>query len=120
MKKRSVVLILYFIVLFGPIYWMVITSLKTDVEILQDFTLIPREVTFENYREIFTSEVWRSSFMNSLIYVLINVPDFHLEVWRAGKRLVRHKLVVGRARGTKCDEAQKFSGSLHRNHGDRL
>ena len=73
MKKRSVVLILYFIVLFGPIYWMVITSLKTDVEILQDFTLIPREVTFENYREIFTSEVWRSSFMNSLIYVLINV-----------------------------------------------
>ncbi len=25
------------------------------------------------YREIFTSEVWRSSFMNSLIYVLINV-----------------------------------------------
>jgi glycerol transport system permease protein len=73
MKKRSVVLILYFIVLFGPIYWMVITSLKTDVEILQDFTLIPREVTFENYREIFNSEVWRSSFMNSLIYVLINV-----------------------------------------------
>lgn len=51
---------------------------------------------------------WRqSSVAASSTYVLINVPDFHLEVWRAGKRLARHKLVVGRAKGTKCDEASK-------------
>ena len=58
MRKRSITLTIYFLLLFVPIYWMVITSLKTDVEILQSFTLFPQQITFENYKEIFTSEVW--------------------------------------------------------------
>jgi glycerol transport system permease protein len=73
MRKRSITLTIYFLLLFVPIYWMIITSLKTDVEILQGFTLFPQQITFENYREIFTSEVWRSSFFNSIVYVLLNV-----------------------------------------------
>lgn len=73
MRKRSLALTAYFLLLFVPIYWMVITSLKTDGEILQSFTLFPEQITFENYREIFTSEVWRSSFLNSITYVLLNV-----------------------------------------------
>ena len=73
MKKRHLALILYFIVLFTPVYWMFITSFKTDTEILTQFTLIPNEITFEHYKEIATSEVWRSSFLNSLIYVSLNV-----------------------------------------------
>lgn len=73
MQKRHVILTLYLLVLFIPIYWMLNTSLKTDEEILNQFTLFPQEITFEHYQEIFTSEVWRSSFMNSLIYVALNV-----------------------------------------------
>ena len=73
MKKRYVALILYFIILFIPTYWMVITSIKTNDEILKEFTLFPKNVTFENYMEIFTSEVWISSYLNSVIYVVINV-----------------------------------------------
>jgi len=73
MKKRRILLAIYFVLLFVPLYWMLVTSLKTDQEILAKFTLIPDEVTYENYAEIFTSEVWRNSFMNSLIYVLLNV-----------------------------------------------
>jgi len=73
MKKRRILLAIYFVLLFVPLYWMLVTSLKTDQEILAKFTLIPDEVTFENYTEIFTSEVWRNSFINSLIYVLLNV-----------------------------------------------
>jgi len=73
MRKRSITLTIYFLLLFVPIYWMVITSLKTDGEILQSFTLFPQQITFENYKEIFTSEVWRSSFFNSITYVLLNV-----------------------------------------------
>ena len=73
MKKRYVALILYFILLFIPTYWMVITSIKTDDEILKEFTLFPKNITFENYMEIFTSEVWISSYLNSVIYVVINV-----------------------------------------------
>ena len=49
MKKRYVALILYFILLFIPTYWMVITSIKTDDEILKEFTLFPKNITFENY-----------------------------------------------------------------------
>jgi len=73
MKKRFIILILYFLILFFPIYWMVITSLKTDQEILSTFTLFPQEITFQNYKEIFTTETWRNSFINSLIYVTMNV-----------------------------------------------
>ena len=73
MKKRYVTLIIYFVLLFIPIYWMLVTSLKTDNEILKEFTLFPRQITLENYIEIFTSEVWRSSYFNSILYVMINV-----------------------------------------------
>ncbi|OUV67178.1 MAG: sugar ABC transporter permease [Gammaproteobacteria bacterium TMED133] len=73
MRKRSFTLTIYFLLLFVPIYWMVITSLKTDGEILQSFTLFPQQITFENYKEIFSSEVWRSSFFNSITYVVLNV-----------------------------------------------
>lgn len=71
--KRTIVLIIYFILLFLPIYWMINTSLKFDSEILTDFTFFPKELTFSNYTEIFTSEAWISSFANSLTYVAINV-----------------------------------------------
>lgn len=73
MKKRHIALSLYFAILFIPIYWMVNTSFKADEEILNSFTLFPTDITFEHYREIFSSEVWRSSFMNSIIYVFLNV-----------------------------------------------
>ncbi|SKA64299.1 carbohydrate ABC transporter permease [Desulfobaculum bizertense] len=73
LRKRSIALTLYFILLFIPIYWMIITSLKTDVEILKELTFYPHEISFDNYKEIFTNPFWRSSFMNSLTYVFLNV-----------------------------------------------
>ena len=73
MKKKTIFLIFYFIALFIPIYWMVNTSLKTDNEILKGLTFFPRDLTLKNYVEIFTSPLWRSSFLNSIIYVCMNV-----------------------------------------------
>jgi glycerol transport system permease protein len=73
MKKKNIFLILYFIALFIPIYWMINTSLKTDNEILKGMSLYPKDVTFKNYVEIFTSPLWRNSFLNSIIYVCLNV-----------------------------------------------
>lgn len=73
MKKRTVFLIIYLVILFIPIYWMINTSLKTDNEILKELTLIPKDLTLKNYIEIFTTPLWRSSFANSLIYVCLNV-----------------------------------------------
>ncbi|MCH8332704.1 carbohydrate ABC transporter permease [Candidatus Sumerlaeota bacterium] len=73
MKKRTIMLIIYFILLFIPIYWLAITSLKSDDEILSRFSVFPEHATLEHYREIAGSPVWRSSFLNSLIYVALNV-----------------------------------------------
>ncbi len=73
MKKKTLFLIIYFIALFIPIYWMINTSLKTDNEILKGLTFFPQDLTFENYKEIFISSLWRNSFLNSIIYVCMNV-----------------------------------------------
>ena len=73
MRKPSLFFIIYLILLCLPIYWMVITSLKTDHEILNQTTLIPETFNLDNYKEIFAGEQWRKSFKNSIIYVLLNV-----------------------------------------------
>jgi len=73
MRKKTIFLILYFIALFIPIYWMINTSLKTDNEILKGLTFFPKDLTLKNYVEIFTSPLWRNSFLNSIIYVCLNV-----------------------------------------------
>ncbi|MBW2737063.1 MAG: L,D-transpeptidase family protein [Deltaproteobacteria bacterium] len=52
-----------------------------------------------------TLQRWRESAVGASDYfVLVNVPDFHLEVWKKGKRLLRRKVVVGKNYGTTCDE----------------
>ena len=72
-KKRYIFLTVYFVLLFIPIYWMLITSFKTDTEVLSGLSYFPHTFTFANYKEIFTSSVWMNSFRNSLTYVVINV-----------------------------------------------
>lgn len=72
-QARTIFLIVYFILLFIPIYWMLITSFKTDEEILTGLTMFPQTFTGANYAEIFTSTVWMNSFKNSLLYVFMNV-----------------------------------------------
>jgi len=72
-RIRTIFLIIYFVLLFVPIYWMISTSLKTDYEVLSQLTLYPHNITLANYIEIFTSKQWIQSFMNSLLYVCMNV-----------------------------------------------
>ena len=71
-KKRSVFLVLYLVFAILPIYWMVNMSLKTNTEIVSTFTFWPRELTWDNYKVIFTDRSWYSGYINSLIYVAIN------------------------------------------------
>ncbi len=73
MKKRYIFLIIYFIILFLPIYWMVITSFKTDQDILRSLSFFPKNPTLVNYTDMFTSSFWMTSFLNSLIFVSINI-----------------------------------------------
>lgn len=73
MRAKWLVPVLYIIFLLLPIYWLVNMSLKTNEEILSVFSLWPQDLTFDNYKVIFTDASWYSGYINSMIYVTINV-----------------------------------------------
>ena len=66
-------LILFLAGLLLPIYWMLNMSLKTNEEILGAMTMWPTHLTFDNYKTIFTDEAWYSGYINSMIYVAMNM-----------------------------------------------
>jgi glycerol transport system permease protein len=73
MRVRTWGLLVYFLFLLLPIYWLINMSLKTNEEILSGLTLVPAAPTIANYARIFTDPAWYNGYINSLIYVAINV-----------------------------------------------
>jgi glycerol transport system permease protein len=73
MRWKWLIPAIYIFFLLLPIYWLVNMSLKTNDEILSMFSLWPQNLTFDNYRVIFTDASWYSGYINSMIYVSINV-----------------------------------------------
>ena len=71
-KGSAIVMALYLLFLMLPIYWLLNMSLKTNTEILNDFTLWPNDLTLDNYRTILTDPSWYMGYVNSLIYVVMN------------------------------------------------
>ena len=72
-QKRTLFLFAYLLFAVLPIYWMINMSFKTNEEILSTFTFFPQHFTWANYKTIFTDESWYSGYINSLIYVSINM-----------------------------------------------
>ncbi len=72
MSKRYLVPIVYIIFLMLPIYWLINMSFKTTNEILNSFSLYPREFTLDSYRTIFTDPSWYGAYINSITYVALN------------------------------------------------
>jgi glycerol transport system permease protein len=77
-KKRfkingsAIVMTLYLLFLLVPIYWLLNMSLKTNTEILNEFSLWPRDLTLANYATILTDRSWYIGYVNSMIYVTMN------------------------------------------------
>lgn len=71
-QKRTIGLIIYLFLLLLPIYWMLNMSLRTNADILGQFSLYPTLPTLDNYRAIFGDPSWYSGYINSFIYVSIN------------------------------------------------
>ena len=57
-------MVLYLAFLLLPIYWLINMSLKTNAEILNTFSLWPRNPTLENYMVIFTDPSWYWGYIN--------------------------------------------------------
>jgi glycerol transport system permease protein len=72
-KKKTIGLVIYLGLLLMPIYWMLNMSLRTNADILGYFALYPKDITLVNYIKIFTDESWYSGYINSIIYVSINM-----------------------------------------------
>ncbi len=70
---KTLGIIIYFILLMLPIYWMLNMSLRTNADILSVFSFYPKHPTFDNYIKIFTDESWYSGYLNSFYYVSMNV-----------------------------------------------
>jgi glycerol transport system permease protein len=69
---NGAILIVFLVLSLLPIYWMINMSLKTNMEIIGTLTMWPQNLTFENYKTIFTDYSWYSGYINSIIYVVIN------------------------------------------------
>jgi len=66
------VLVAYGIYLVLPLYWLLSMALRTNADIVGDFSVLPSQPTLANFMEIFTNPVWYQAFGNSLTYVAIN------------------------------------------------
>ncbi len=75
MSKRltAPILAIYLLLSLLPIYWMLNMSLKTNDEIVGALTMWPGNLTFDNFRTIFTDASWYDGYLNSIIYVGINM-----------------------------------------------
>jgi glycerol transport system permease protein len=75
MSKRvtAPLLALYLLLSLLPIYWMLNMALKTNAEIVGALTMWPHNLTFDNFKTIFTDPSWYDGYINSIIYVVINM-----------------------------------------------
>ncbi len=64
---------LYLFLMILPIYWLINMSLQTNSEILGSMTLWPQNLTFDNYIGIFTNSSWYMGYVNSMLYVALNM-----------------------------------------------
>ncbi|ABX32193.1 binding-protein-dependent transport systems inner membrane component [Petrotoga mobilis SJ95] len=63
-----IILVIFAVYTIMPIFWVFVTSLKTPEE-AREFppSLIPKEVTFQNYQILFQDDQMMRSFLNSII-----------------------------------------------------
>jgi glycerol transport system permease protein len=71
-RRSRVVLLLYALYLLVPLYWLLSMALRSNADIVGEFSVLPMAPTLDNFREFFTNPVWYEAFLNSLTYVLLN------------------------------------------------
>ncbi|HEV7816050.1 MAG TPA: carbohydrate ABC transporter permease [Janthinobacterium sp.] len=72
-RLSNAILAAFILLSLLPIYWMLNMSLKTNDEIVGGMTLWPAHLTLDNYKTIFTDPSWYSGYINSMIYVAMNM-----------------------------------------------
>jgi len=92
-KSKVAGLSLYVLFLLVPIYWLLNMSFKHKGEVLSGLTLWPSNFTFDNYITIFTDPSWYMGYVNSLIYVALNMAITLTVALPAAYAFSRYKFV---------------------------
>ncbi|MCK2147950.1 carbohydrate ABC transporter permease [Marinobacter alexandrii] len=92
-RSKNIGITIYIVLLLTPIYWLLNMSFKTNQEILSGLTLWPENFTFANYAVIFTDPSWYNGYLNSMLYVSINVAITLLVALPAAYAFSRYKFV---------------------------
>ena len=78
--KRSISAVLIILILtavavvgLGPIYYLIITSLKSRSEYLFNIFGLPQKITLENFRRVVFEYNFQSMFVNRLFLTLFSV-----------------------------------------------
>ncbi len=72
-KKFPLVPTVFVVLLMTPIYWLLVMSVKSNSEIVGEFTFYPHAPTWENFALILSDPSWYNGYINATIYVVINV-----------------------------------------------
>lgn len=86
-------LTVYLILLLMPIYWLINMSFKTNTEILSGLSFFPQNFTLENYAKIFGDATWYMGYVNSMIYVSMNMVISLLVALPAAYAFSRYRFV---------------------------
>ena len=63
----------YVLFLMIPVYWLIVISFKDNNEVMNSFSILPQKPTLRNYKVIFTDFSWYVGYINSTIYVVMNM-----------------------------------------------
>lgn len=93
MWRGRIGMTVYLILLLMPIYWLLNMSFKTNTEILSGLSFFPENFTLENYAKIFGDPTWYMGYVNSIIYVSMNMVISLLVALPAAYAFSRYKFV---------------------------
>jgi len=75
---RFLVIVLIMFILLAPFLWILIASFRPNMELVRNQTLIPQNITLENYVSLFAkSAYWKwviNSFIVSIYTVILSLP----------------------------------------------
>lgn len=92
-KRKTIGMTAYILFLLIPIYWLLNMSFKRNDEILGTLTLWPNSFTFDNYITIFSDPSWYMGYVNSMIYVAMNMAITLAVALPAAYAFSRYKFV---------------------------
>jgi glycerol transport system permease protein len=92
-KRKTLGMTTYILFLLVPIYWLLNMSFKRNDEILGAMTLWPNNFTFDNYITIFSDPTWYMGYVNSMIYVAMNMVITLIVALPAAYAFSRYKFI---------------------------